>query len=283
MSIVIEELVNSRAWTFSGSGTRTRRQYRATGSDSDADVRSAAASALPATIEGLIREPIQLEPGRVIDEDLGVGDWLITCEWIAPEARREEPETEADFKIVNYAIGGESYRQEHSPSSTPYPAAGRSAPPFSNLIGADAQGVQGVDMEAPVAEWSETHYLPVASITNSYLMAVEDLFHRVNDASFRGRAAHEVLFVGMSARNRGPLGTPTDVECTFTFRAKRNKTSQTIAGITGIAIDAWAVIDIRTEAIADEDSQTITRRPTGVIIHRPRLEGDFSILGIGTT
>jgi hypothetical protein len=76
---------------------------------------------------------------------------------------------------------------------------------------------EGFDIIVPTCNFSETHYIAVASVTKAYKATLVSLTGKVNNAKFRGFAAGEVLFLGASGSQRGD-----DWEITFKFSANSN-------------------------------------------------------------
>jgi len=67
-----------------------------------------------------------------------------------------------------------------------------------SAIGVTDTGVEGVEIVVPVYNFSETHYLPDGQVTQGYKLTLFGLTGKVNNGSFRGFAAGEVLFLGAS-------------------------------------------------------------------------------------
>ena len=107
-----------------------------------------------------------------------------------------------------------------------YAASRTTAPDFQGAIGVTQDAVKGVDITVPIYQFTETHYLPAAAVTNSYKGALFSLTGKVNSGGFRGFAAGEVLFLGATGAHRG-TGPDDDWEITFRFA-----TSPTVTGLS---------------------------------------------------
>lgn len=149
-----------------------------------------------------------------------------------------------------------------------------SAPDIKGLINATDQDVQGTDITIPQFSFSETHYLPNAAITLAYKRNLYLLTGKMNAATFRELAAHEVLFLGAKGQKRGR----GDWELTFSFAASPNVRGLTV-GTFSVDKDGWDYLWPRTLPKVI-DGQLI-RQIVGVYVERVYQEADFTLLGIG--
>ena len=153
---------------------------------------------------------------------------------------------------------------------------GRTAVPFVAMpLGVTKDSVDGTDITVPVYNFTETHHIPVANVTNAYKTALFLLTGRTNNATFRGFAAGEVLFLGASGSQRGF----EDWEITFRFAASPNVTGLSVGDITGIAKEGWQYLWVK---YADTESDgAIVKQPVAVYVEKVYESGDYSALGIG--
>ena len=157
-----------------------------------------------------------------------------------------------------------------------------SAPMMDGAIGVDSNGVNGVDIVSPQLQWQEQYDVPNAYITSAYIRGLAGLTGTVNNASFRGFAAGEVLFLGCSGnqewddqKGRGPWSL------TYRFAASQNVTNKTIGSIAGIDKKGHEYLWVRyEESVSGTD---LIKKPKAVYIDKVYMDGDFSGLGIGTT
>lgn len=148
-------------------------------------------------------------------------------------------------------------------------------------VGFDGKNVQGVDITVPVMKWSETHYFLDASITDAYKATLRDLTGKVNDDSFKGFDAGEVLFLGAQGTRQGD-DTNDLWEITFNFASSPNRTNIAVGDITVSAKWGWEYMDIRYADVADEASAQVLKQPVAVYIQKLYHVADFSDLSIGT-
>ena len=153
---------------------------------------------------------------------------------------------------------------------------------FGRLIGVQgdrASGftVQGIDVPAPVFNWTETHYLPLAYINSHYEDVIADLTGKVNQAAFRSAkgklwAPGSVLFQGCSGSERAGQ----DAAMSYKFAGSPNVTGITIGDFTGITKRGWEAVDVYTRLDPDSGLPAVV----GVRVHQALEYGDFYRLGI---
>lgn len=84
-----------------------------------------------------------------------------------------------------------------------YGLPGKPIPDFNGLIGVDDEGnINGVDIDAPRAEFTETHFFTDNQITQEYKNLLMDMSPSVNSDEFRGREPGEVKFLGALGNKR---------------------------------------------------------------------------------
>lgn len=140
--------------------------------------------------------------------------------------------------------------------------------------------VRGVDILAPVLDYTLTTEFPNRIVTPAYVDALFDLTGTVNTASFKGRPAGSVLFKGARGSKKGS----ENWELAFEFAYSKNKTGLSIGGITGVDKKGWQYLEIMYR-----DSPTLLisgkpiQVPTQVNVHDVYENGDFSKMKIGVT
>lgn len=154
---------------------------------------------------------------------------------------------------------------------------GTSPPTCDGSIGATADGVEGCEIFVPSYSWSEIWRFNPADADATYRNKVKALLAApVNNATFRGYPAGEVLFMGATGSQTGQ----NETEVTFKFSQSPNVTSLTVGGLTGIAKKGWEFLDQRfTEAVVNN---ILVKTLQFIYIHRVYDSGDFTTLNIGT-
>lgn len=138
----------------------------------------------------------------------------------------------------------------------------------------------GVDI--PTADMQEvwTKYVRVSALTTQYKKDVASLYGKYNNATFKGWAAGEVMFVGMSYSM--PLKGQTKVLCTYTFRISPNESNATVSGHTVGAKLGWEYMWARSEAVNVAGQTKPAIEVAGIYKSGVTESGDFSLLGLGS-
>jgi len=223
-------------------------------------------AASPVLYGGLIRQGTHIER---IAEDAWEGS--------VRYGKLDPPDT-GDSSFSFDTGGGTEHVTQALATVGTYAALGQSAPDFKGAIGVTPDSVAGVDITVPVYNFSETHYLDTATVTAAYKATLFALTGTVNNASFKGFAAGEVLFQGAS----GSLRSQDDWEISFKFAASPNVAGLVVGGITGINKKGWEYLWVRYRDEVDAVAQALVKRPVAVYVEQVYPSGDFSGLGIGT-
>jgi len=265
MAVEVYEKWDSREST-EGENASAELRYVIRGTDSDIAAKAALASAAPLLYDGLVRQSYQIER---IGEDI----WEGTVQF----GRRKAPET--GESVFQFDTGGGTQHITQSIQTVGrYAPPGKIAPDFYGAIGVTKDSVEGVDIVVPAYAFSEIHYLPTSAVTQSYKCTLAALTGKVNNSSFRGFAAGEVLFLGASGSKRGE----EDWEITFRFQATPNVTGLQVGNITGINKKGWEYLWVRYDDEVDNSARTLVKRPAAVYVEQVYQYADFSLLGIGT-
>ena len=145
--------------------------------------------------------------------------------------------------------------------------------------------VEGADIIVPVYNFSETHFFSNATVNNAFKQVIFGLTGQVNDDTFKGFEAGEVLFLGASGARSGD-DSDDRWEITYRFAASENNNAVDLPGaIVGpIVKEGWEfmIIQFYTKEITnDDDKKMNVKTPAAVYIHRVYKSGDFSTLDIG--
>jgi hypothetical protein len=228
---------------------------------------------------------------------LGDDAWQVTIQYekngaedgTEPEKRARSFDTTGATQHITQAAGGSVTVFRGSGGSSTVVTTGSerryppgTAPDMSAAIGVDSNGVNGVDIVSPQLQWQESYDVPDVYVTNNYIRGVSALTGTVNNASFRGFAAGEVLFLGCSGshewddqKGRGPWSL------SYRFVASPNVTSQTIGDISGIQKNGHEYLWVWYEE--STSGSDLIKKPKYVYVDKVYKDGDFSALGIGTS
>jgi len=276
MAITVEELPDSRQWT-TGANLSVTFSYQVRGTASDVDAKNAMLGEAPSSYQYLTRQASQIEP-VVMDANNPDGCiWNGTVRY-ARSSQDSEPPATGDSAFSFDTGGGSQHVTQSIATVNKYAPAGKTAPDFKGAVGVTHDSVEGVDITVPVYNFSETHYLADAAVTGSYKSTLRSLTGRVNNASFKGFAAGEVLFLGASGSKRGE----EDWEISFRFAASENRSGLTVGDISGIDKKGWEYMWVRYADAEDATAKAIVKKPVAVYIEKVYEEGDFAGLGIGT-
>jgi len=149
-------------------------------------------------------------------------------------------------------------------------------PNYKQAINVTDGDVQGIDIVVPAMRWTHSYRQPHAVITQQYVKTLEVMTGTVNNATFKGRAAGEVLFMGCN----GSQGTASDPTIEYEFLRLPNVTDQTIGDIVGVAKRGHDYLWVVFEETVDELAKHKTKIPKYVFIEQVYPYSDFAALGI---
>ena len=224
------------------------------------------------TLEGEAPDPWQdlaRKSCRVEPHGDAPGYWLGIATYVAPEDVEQDP-GESTYR---FNTGGGSQHITTSLQTTSY-SLNPNAPDYKGAIGVTKDAVEGVDIVVPRYEWSETHTIAAAYVTQAYKMKLMELTGKTNNAAWQGYAADEVLFLGAEGAKRGD----GDWDITFNFAAGKNKTGITIAGMNNVAKKAWEYLWVRYEDKEDTTAKALVKQPVAVYVEKVYESGDFGDL-----
>jgi hypothetical protein len=178
-----------------------------------------------------------------------------------------------------FDIGTQSQNITQSKGTTYYrvPNSGSNINPyFGNAINVQEGRVNGVDVLLPTFAWSETYIFPANVVSESYKTTLYNLTGTKNNATFRLKAAGEVLFTGC----RGRLRNEDEFSLQFSFVASPNVTNLNVNGmfITKKGHDfVWFLYADQN----DSNASTVVKRPVYAYVEKVYEDGNFALLGIG--
>ncbi len=254
--------------------------YLITDAADEAAMIAEASASIPALFLGVL--PLQ---GITLEEHVEETTWRVIAQY---ESTGIDTAGGGEVSSFNFDTGGGTFHllQTKNPTIaygppptipvTPIPKTG-------GAIGYDGEHIQGVDISIPVYSFQETHYLPVATVTTAYKKTLADLTAKVNDASFKGFPAGEVIFLGASGSRRN------EEKWAITYRFAREPNEiDIIVGhdlpaaekITGIAKEGWQYMWARYVDVV-KDARKV-KLPIAVYVETIYDSASFSGLGIGT-
>ena len=191
-----------------------------------------------------------------------------------------QPQQQTEVRVSLEIGGGTQHITQSINTSGAYGRSGQAAPEFRGAIGVSRDRVEGVDIQVASCRFTETHVRTNSSYTNAYQRTLLGLAGKVNNASFRGWASGEVLFLGASSNQRG-TDSSDEVEISYTFAVSPNRGSFYVEDIWVYSGKlGWQYMWVRYED--DESNGAVVQRPSAVYIEDVYQLADFSVLGIGT-
>lgn len=276
MSAQISESYLSRVFSVGLSNGR-ELIYDVVGTDDENEVETLLFATAPGTYQGLSRDTVQAEP-------LGNGIWKGHVTYIRIDGTNE---------YTFHTSGGTSKRTQALDTAAygvcfgPYEDYGDYGdyldddipPDFGGAIGVDGETVEGVDVTTPIYEFSETHLIPETLVTQAYKLILFRATGTINNATFKGFASGECLFLGAEGTNRGD----GNWSITYTFACSPNVTGLTLGPVCNISKLGWDYAWVLFDEFEDDVAYFLTKRPRAVYVERVYEFSDFSQLGIGTT
>lgn len=219
-------------------------------------------------------------------EYLGDDAWQVKITYIKEGAEDDQQQNPLK-RTRSFDTSGGTAHKTQAESETRYPSSGGSAAPdMKKAIGVDGDSVAGVDVVVPAFKWTETYDVPHQYVTDNYIRTLCKLTGTVNQGTFRGFPAGEVLFLGATGshewddqKGSGPWSL------TYNFAQSSNAGSGEtfpaieIGGITNIAKKGHEYLWVRYEAAVEGNDYL--KRPKHVYVNKVYRDGDFSQLGIG--
>lgn len=299
MALVWVEDNDSRSATIVRLGKRAsstyQKSYKVFGTTDDTAVHAEANARISSTL-AYFQYPgqpnVQLRAESYSVSYLGDNAWQVTVSYektgadddnqTDPLRRSRSFDTSGGTQHITQADGGKitstGTTTTRSGTERRFPST---APSMDSAIGVDGDSVSGVDIVVPALSWTESYDVPSSYVTAAYIRRVAALTGTTNDATFRGFAAGEVLFLGCSGnqdwdadKGDGPWSL------SYKFVASPNVTGQTIGSITGVEKKGHDYLWVRYEdSVSGSD---LIKKPKYVYVNTVYKEGAFSGLGIGS-
>ena len=274
MAVTVEEKPGSRTLNI-GDSSSVELQYVIRGTASDEEALNALIEAAPETyLDVLVPKSATVDPVCIDEDAPDACLWDGAVRYAPRHYVKPEPPQTGDSSFSFDTGGGTQHVTQSISTVQKYAPPGKTAPDFKGAVGVTHEAVEGVDITVPVYSFSETHYLPNATVTPAYKGKLFSLTGKTNNAAFKGCAAGECLFLGASGSKRS---AQDDWEITFRFAASPNRT-----GIMGIAKKGWEYLWVRYADADDADAKAIVKRPVAAYVEKVYEEGSFADLGIGT-
>jgi hypothetical protein len=278
MAFVVEEV--GRSADVGADDANTERNYYASGYASEAAVVSAVLAYLVAELGDPPNIGGQVVTRIAPTETEIPGDWRVRVQWNWAEEQEPPAQKTASSALpteedeLSFSIGVETVKVQFALQTMPYPATEQTLSSGGNAIhfNPKTKVAEGIDIYDPAFSWSETHYFHESKLTREFRRNIMKCVGKTNAGEFRGNAAGEVLFMGVSGRKR----SKHDYFLTFEFKHREN-TTLTLSGIPeSVEKKGWDYIET---VYTSEDDEPVK---LGVLVHTVFEEADFDNLGIGS-
>lgn len=280
MAVTIHQRFDSQSATVAVNPASDTKEliYIVQGTESDAGVVLAVEATVPAFYFGR-----QFQSYRI--EHLGDGVWEVYVTYgftNGPGISGLDQDT-TEYSTFRFSTkGGTQHITQSKSTVAKKAAAGKMPPDFKGAIGVQKDGdsitVNGTDIVIPVYNWTEPFTMPLANLTTSYTLTVRNLTGKVNNATFRGFSAGEVLFMGAD----GGQKNINQAEIAFEFSAIENITGVSIPGLENVDKKGHEYLWILYEEAKDDDAKFTPKRPKAVYVEKVYDSGNFGLLNIGS-
>lgn len=255
---------------LSGDTETTELRYIVTELANEDDVIVLVAYTAPTDLGPMRRMSIEVTP-------LGNNIWDCVVQYEGAEEPEYTFETGGATTHITQSLATVAKYPLGDPFAEPEPIL--DPPNFRGAIGVNGDSIDGTDITIPQFNFTEVHKVPAAAVTGAYKLALFHATGKTNNATFKGFAAGEVLFLGASGSKSG-RGHWT---VTFKFAASPNVTNLAVGEtITVASKKGWEYLWVRFRDEEDAAAQTLVKRPTAAYVERVYESADFSTLGIGT-
>lgn len=229
------ELFDGRSEAISGKLSATI-PYAIIGAADEADARAAALASIPTTYNGIPRDSITLS------ERINATTWKVIANYLQPDGSGGN-DTATLENTYTFETGGgqQNVKQSYIPIARRYSPTDTAGTLVESAINNDGENVNGVDIVVPQFQWSETYWLSPAYVSESYKQLIAICTGRVNDRTFRGYTAGEVLFLGASGTKQGNGWW----QITYKFAHSKNRTGIVIGDITVASKQGWEYLWVR--------------------------------------
>ena len=194
--VTVTEKISSRSTTLSRDPS-VELIYNAHGTEDDVKVTTAVAQKAPTAYRGLKRTAIDVKP---VDYKV----WEATVSYSLDEDERFQ----TDISWTTTGRTQKVYRSYATESTIDFDGNPWQDPPdFNRLINCSPEGVEGVEVTIPQLNFTESHKYEPEEVTQELISGLMAGTGSINDKTFRGFSAGEVLFMGISGNTSNDIVT----------------------------------------------------------------------------
>lgn len=275
-------LVEERPDSRERNGETATLRYTIRQTSSDAVALAALLANVPSTYNGQPRKDGEVTvEAEFVDTVNDQGIWRGEVPYGPAETENEVPLNQWSFSFST--TGGTQHITQALATVSSYAPSGQTAPNFHGAIGVTSNGVEGVDIGAPVMNFTGRCYVAENAMNGDYIVGLYRLSKKTNDATWTAQidgvgvqfAAGEVLFEGATSISKRDDGI---WEVVGEFSASPNKTGLSVGSITGIAKKGWEYLWVYYSEQEDTSAHRIVKVPIAAYVERVYEEGDFGDL-----
>ena len=272
----IKESYNSRSITLNETAT-SELQFVASGYDDEVLAIAAALASIPSSFGGAALDELSVQ------DRIATKSWLLRARYSLKRATAINASAGAgtggsgidlEAEEIDYQSSGEEKHITHSLSTLGYPFSA----PTERAIGATKDGIAGTNVPAGISTFKIVRQFLRSGVTDELRAAWDLCRGKVNDDTWRGWDAGEVLFESWSVNLQGKSNNKVNVA--FNFKARKNVVDVVYPSPVGTVplIEGHWVVDERYDEI--ESGSKIIKKLTAVYLHQVIPYHDFNTLGL---
>ena len=209
---------------------------------------------------------------------------------IVSKKKREFPEDESGLQSINFDTSGGSQHISHGQLVSSSVASGKRHMDYNGAINVQSTAgdvtVNGIDVAIPTLKFSEVWNLWASNITPRWIKTAARMTGTVNQVPFRGFAAGEVLFLGVSGSKNKLTAKERDegkqdlVNVTFSFDTSQNLSSLNIGGVRVPMKRGWDVLSVVNKPTEKGGTGSLSPAVAQVDVVQVYQRSNFRQLGI---
>lgn len=247
-------------------GVRAELKYTIREAADEEAAHVALAAACPDPYESIPRKIIQIETEHFNSDDTSENIFRGTVYYYFNSYSLSS--------VVSFDTTGGTQRLTQANATTSYPAG---APDFQGAINYDGDKINGIDIGIGSFQFQEQHYKSTTQCNEAYRITLSNMSYKVNDDTFRGFAAGEVLFKGATAQ-QAVIDGSTKWQITYNFACSPNRANFYVGSILVAAKKGWQYL--WTLYAESESNNRVVQIPEAVYVQTIYDEADFDDLEI---
>ena len=288
MSATISEIRDSRRREGIGDTAKAYRRYQVLHTSDDVVAYNLVSSTAPATLFGMDRVSIRIEPEEIDETGSSCNKWVGEVEYSADaeiqdelrtirqralEQSEENLEPVAPRIVRTLTFGTDQVQRKYSMDTlhSIAPTGGDPAPDFNGAIGVEAGQINGAGIESPIERFTIRAQLTNSEYDNS-VANFRGRIAKVNNDNFQGYAAGELLYLGGDFQQTVTWDDENETnvttwDCTFNFAVSPNGDVD-VRGFPSQAKQGWDYAWVHYINLNAGTNEPEILEPTGLYIER---------------